>query len=80
MSTAHVYVEYTRAADGLLERGRRVVMREADLAEYPHRECLAGWPEGIVYWAALTGACGGIAPASAQAQAALDATGAGGAA
>lgn len=80
MSTAHVYVEYTRADDGLLERGHRVVLSESDLAEYPHRERLVGWPEGVVYWAALTGPCGGIAPASKQAQAALDATGAGGAA
>ena len=71
-SKAHIYFEYSRDDSGKIQRGRRVVVPADSLAEYPHAERLAGWPEPVVFWAAPTGTAGGLAPASTQARAALE--------
>ena len=58
------FVPYIRTAEGYIERVSFAIYNSRLDVLYPyiHEQCLLGWPEPKVFWAAKSGPCVGVAP------------------
>jgi hypothetical protein len=58
------FVPYIRTAEGYIERVSFAIYNSPHDVLYPyiHEQCLLGWPEPKVFWAAKSGPSVGVAP------------------